>query len=163
MRIQTNKTKLWRLARDYGAQPPPLKYTRRICYGGGSYGLTWPGGPKVYLTAVLGRPVLLIGEKSHGLTRYARGPGGTRETGGVDDVGQAAAALAAPVRGPGVGDLCPVPGSISPGPGGVPECPGIRKAPGALRTPGAADKGLSTMRTTVLYHGNMRLTRGNRI
>ena len=59
MRIQTNKTKLWRLARDYGAQPPPLKYTRRICYGGGSYGLTWPGGPKVYLTAVLGRPVLL--------------------------------------------------------------------------------------------------------
>ena len=68
MRIQTNKTKLWRLARDHGAQPPPLKYTRRICYGGGSYGLTWPGGPKVYLAAVLGRPVLLIGEKSHGLT-----------------------------------------------------------------------------------------------
>ena len=68
MRIQTNKTKLWRLARDHGAQPPPLKYTRRICYGGGSYGLIWPGGPKVYLTAVLGRPVLLIGEKSHGLT-----------------------------------------------------------------------------------------------
>ena len=68
MRIQTNKTKLWRLARDYGAQPPGMKYTELICYESGSYGLAWPGGPKVYLTAVLGRPVLLIGEKSHGLT-----------------------------------------------------------------------------------------------
>lgn len=68
MRIQTNKTKLWRLARDHGAQPPPLKYTRRICYESGSYGLAWPGGPRVYLAAVVGRPVLLIGEDSHRLT-----------------------------------------------------------------------------------------------
>ena len=31
----------------------------------------------------------------------------------------------------------------------------------ALSAPGAADKGLSTMRTNVLYHGNVCLTRGN--
>ena len=68
MRIQTNKTKLWRLARDYGAQPPMLKRTALICYGGGAYGLEWPGGPRVYLAAVVGRPVLLIGEDSHCLT-----------------------------------------------------------------------------------------------
>ena len=68
MRIQTNKTKLWWLARDYGAEPPTLKRTALICYGGGSYGLTWPGAPKVYLTAVVGRPVLLIGEDTHRLT-----------------------------------------------------------------------------------------------
>ena len=35
--------------------------------------------------------------------------------------------------------------------------------PRGFADPGAADKGLSTMRTNVLYHGNMRLTRGNRI
>ena len=68
MRIQTNKTKLWRLARDYGAQPPMLKRTALICYGGGSYGLTWPGGPGVYLAAIVGRPVLQIGQDSHRLT-----------------------------------------------------------------------------------------------
>ncbi len=68
MRIQTNKTKLWRLARDYGAQPPALKRTELICYESGSYGLTWPGGPRVYLAAVVGRPVLLVGEDSHRLT-----------------------------------------------------------------------------------------------
>lgn len=68
MRIQTNKTKLWRLARDYGAQPPALKRTALICYESGSYGLTWPGGPRVYLAAVVGRPVLLIGEDSQRLT-----------------------------------------------------------------------------------------------
>ena len=39
MRIQTNKTKLWRLARDYGARPPGMKYTELICYESGSYGL----------------------------------------------------------------------------------------------------------------------------
>nr|DAW88199.1 MAG TPA: hypothetical protein [Bacteriophage sp.] len=32
-----------------------------------------------------------------------------------------------------------------------------------MRTPGAADKGLSTMRTKSLYHENICLTRGNRI
>ena len=68
MRIQTNKTKLWRLARDYGAQPPGLKRTALICYGGGSYGLVWPDGPKVYLTASLGRPFLQIGKDFHRLT-----------------------------------------------------------------------------------------------
>ena len=68
MRIQTTKTKLWRLAPDYGAQPPALKRTALICYKSGSYGLTCPGGPRVYLTAVVGRPVLLIGEDSHRLT-----------------------------------------------------------------------------------------------
>ena len=68
MKIQTNKTQLWRLARDYGAQPPALKRTALICYESGSYGLTWPGGPRVYLAAVVGRPVLLIGEDSHRLT-----------------------------------------------------------------------------------------------
>ena len=44
MRIQTNKTKRWRMARDYGAQPPGLWGTELICYESGSYGLTWPGG-----------------------------------------------------------------------------------------------------------------------
>ena len=68
MRIQTNKTKLWRLARDYGAQPPGMKYTELICYESGSYGLTWPGGPKVYLTASLGRPYLQIGKDFRQLT-----------------------------------------------------------------------------------------------
>lgn len=68
MRIQTNKTKLWRLARDYGAQPPGMKYTELICYESGSYGLAWPGGPKVYLTASLGRPILQIGKDFHPLT-----------------------------------------------------------------------------------------------
>ena len=47
MRIQTNKTKLWRLARDYGAQPPGLQRTELICYESGSYGLAWPDGPMV--------------------------------------------------------------------------------------------------------------------
>lgn len=68
MRIQTNKTKLWRLARDYGAQPPGMKYTELICYESGSYGLAWPGGPKVYLTASLGRPYLQIGKDFRQLT-----------------------------------------------------------------------------------------------
>lgn len=68
MRIQTNKTKLWRMARDYGAQPPGLRGTELICYESGSYGLTWPGGPKVYLTASLGRPFLQIGQDFHRLT-----------------------------------------------------------------------------------------------
>lgn len=81
----------------------------------------------------------------------------------MSDVGQAAAALAAPVRSHGVGDIRSGLGSIPPGLGGVPECPGIKKAPRALRTPGAADKGLSTMRTKSLYHENICLTRGNRI
>nr|DAO75102.1 MAG TPA: hypothetical protein [Caudoviricetes sp.] len=35
------------------------------------------------------------------------------------------------------------------------------KNPRGLSAPGAADKGLSTMRTNVLYHGNVCLTRGN--
>ena len=68
MRIQTNKTKLWRLARDYGAQPPGLQHTELICYESGSYGLVWPDGPKVYLTASLGRPFLQIGQDFHCLT-----------------------------------------------------------------------------------------------
>lgn len=68
MRIQTNKTKLWRLARDYGAQPPMLKRTELICYESGSYGLTWPGGPRVYLSVTLGRPFLQIGKDFHRLT-----------------------------------------------------------------------------------------------
>lgn len=68
MRIQTNKTKLWRLARDYGAQPPGLQHTELICYESGSYGLVWPDGPKVYLTASLGRPFLQIGKDFHRMT-----------------------------------------------------------------------------------------------
>ena len=68
MRIQTNKTKLWRLARDYGARPPGMKCTELICYESGSYGLAWPGGPKVYLTASLGRPYLQIGKDFYRLT-----------------------------------------------------------------------------------------------
>ena len=68
MRIQTNKTKLWRLARDYGAQPPGLQHTELICYESGSYGLVWPDGPKVYLTASLGRPFLQIGKDFRQLT-----------------------------------------------------------------------------------------------
>ena len=68
MKIQTNKTKLWWLARDYGAQPPGLQHTELICYESGSYGLVWPDGPKVYLTASLGRPFLQIGKDFHRLT-----------------------------------------------------------------------------------------------
>ena len=68
MRIQTNTTKFWRLARDYGAQLPGLQRTELICYESGSYGLAWPGGPKVYLTASLGRPFLQIGKDFHRLT-----------------------------------------------------------------------------------------------
>lgn len=37
MRIQTNKTKLWRLARDYGAQPPGMKHTELIQYRDGVF------------------------------------------------------------------------------------------------------------------------------
>ena len=37
---------------------------------------------------------------------------------------------------------------------------GHKKSPGELRPPGAADKGLSTMRTKLLYHENICLTRG---
>lgn len=75
-------------------------------------------------------------------------------------MGQAEAAVAAAVRGPGVGDLCP---------GGDPGqrrdlCHGGRavgiKNPRGLSAPGAVDRG-STMRTNVLYHGNVCLTRGN--
>lgn len=68
MRIRTNKTQMWRLARDYGAQPPALKRTVLLCYPSGAYGLEWPGGPKVWLGPVLGRPILLIGMESHPLT-----------------------------------------------------------------------------------------------
>lgn len=38
---------------------------------------------------------------------------------------------------------------------------GHKKSPGELRPPGAADKGLSTMRTKLLYHENICLTRGD--
>ena len=31
MRLQTTKTKLWWLARDYGAEPPTLKRTALNC------------------------------------------------------------------------------------------------------------------------------------
>lgn len=68
MKIQTNKTQLWRLARDYGAQLPMLKHTELICYKSGSYGLAWPGGPRVYLSVTLGRPFLQIGRAFHRLT-----------------------------------------------------------------------------------------------
>ena len=45
-----------------------MKYTELICNESGSYGLAWPGGPKVYLTASLGRPFLQIGKDFHRLT-----------------------------------------------------------------------------------------------